>query len=69
MSTSRKASNSDHRSKTLEPSTRSLLEAIKQAAKMTYHTLRDRIPRWWLHIHFLTEFPVKKGILHIKLVI
>jgi hypothetical protein len=67
MSTGTKASSSDHRSKTLEPSTRSLLEAIKQAAKTTDHTLRDRIPRWWVHIHFLTEFTVKKGILHIKL--
>jgi len=66
MSTSRKASSSDHRSNKLEPSTRSLLEAIKRAAKMTYHTLRDRIPRWWLHIHFLTEFTIKKVILHIK---
>jgi hypothetical protein len=67
MNTSRKASSSDHRSKKLELSTRSLLEAIKPAAKMTYHTLRDRIPRWWLYIHFLTEFTIKKGILHIKL--
>src|SRR6185503_21184819 len=67
MSTGRKASSSDHRGKTLKPSTRSLLEAIKRAAKTTNHTLRDRIPRWRLHIHFLTEFTVKKGILHIKL--
>jgi len=66
MSTGRKNSSSYHRGKTLEPSTRSLLEAIKRAVKTTYHALRDRIPRWWLHIHFLTKFAIKKDILHIK---
>jgi hypothetical protein len=53
MSASRKASSCDHRGKTLKPSPRSLLKAIKGATKVTYHTLRDRIPRWWTHVNIL----------------
>jgi hypothetical protein len=57
----------DHRGKTLKPSPRSLLRAIKGATKVTNHTLRDRIPRWWTHVNILTQLTIKKGILHIKL--
>ncbi|WVZ97480.1 hypothetical protein U9M48_043012 [Paspalum notatum var. saurae] len=34
---------------------------------MTNHTLTNRIPRWWLHIDFLTQLNMKEGILDIKL--
>jgi hypothetical protein len=54
MSTGRKTSSSDHRGKMLKPSVRSLLKAIKGAMKVTNHTLRDRIPRWWMHVNILT---------------
>jgi hypothetical protein len=54
MSAGGKTSSCDHRGKTLKPSTRSLLKAIKGATKMTSHALRDRIPRWWTHINILT---------------
>jgi hypothetical protein len=46
---------------------RSLLKAIKGAVKVTNHTLRDRIPRWWTHTNILTQLTIKKDILHIKL--
>jgi hypothetical protein len=62
-----KTSSCDHRGKTLKPSPRSLLKAIKGAMKMTNHTLRDRIPRWWTHVNILTQLTIKKDILHIKL--
>jgi hypothetical protein len=62
-----KTSNSDHRGKTLKPSARSLLKAIKGARKVTNHTLRDRIPRWWAHVNILTQLTIKKDVLHIKL--
>jgi hypothetical protein len=45
----------------------SLLKNIKGAMKVTNHTLRDRIPRWWMHINILTQFTIKKSILYIKL--
>jgi hypothetical protein len=45
----------------------SLLKAIKGAMKVTNHTLRDIIPKWWTHINILTQLTIKKGILHIKL--
>jgi hypothetical protein len=67
MSAGKKPSSCDHRGKTLKPSLRSLLKAIKGATKMTNHTLKDRIPRWWTHINILTQLTIKKGILHIKL--
>jgi hypothetical protein len=51
MSVDGKTSSSDHRGKALKPSTRSLL---KGAMKVTNHTLRDRIPRWWAHINIFT---------------
>jgi hypothetical protein len=54
MSADGKTSSSDHRDKTLKPSLRSLLKAIKGAMKVTDHTLRDRIPRWWAHVNILT---------------
>jgi hypothetical protein len=62
-----KTSSNDHRGKTLKPSARSLLKAIKRATKLTNHTLRDRIPRWWAHVNILTQLTIKKDILHIKL--
>jgi hypothetical protein len=67
MTTSRKTSNNDHRSETLEPSTRSLLKAITRTTKATNHALRNRIPKWWLHLNLLTQLTIKKGILDIKL--
>jgi hypothetical protein len=54
MSADGKTSSSDHRDKTLKPSLRSLLKAIMGATKVTDHTLRDRIPRWWAHVNILT---------------
>jgi hypothetical protein len=67
ISAGRKTSSSDHRGKTLKPSVRSLLKAIKGATKVTNHTLRDRIPRWWTHVNILKQLTIKKDILHIKL--
>jgi hypothetical protein len=67
MSTGEKTSSSDHRGKVLKPSTRSLLKAIKGAMKVTNHTLRDIIPRWWAHVNIFTQLTIKKHILHIKL--
>jgi hypothetical protein len=46
MSAGEKTSSCDHRGKTMKPSLRSLLKAIKGATKVTNHVLRDRIPRW-----------------------
>jgi hypothetical protein len=51
----------------LKPSMRGLLKAIKGASKVTKHTLRDRIPRWWAHVNILMQLTITKGILHIKL--
>jgi hypothetical protein len=67
MSASRKTSSGDHRSKTLKPSTRSLLKVIKGATKVTKHTLRVRMPRRWVHVNILTQLTIKKCILHIRL--
>jgi hypothetical protein len=68
MSAGEKTSNCDHRGKTLKPSPRSLLKAIKGAMKVTNHALRDRIPRWWTHVNILMQLTIKKDILHIKLI-
>jgi hypothetical protein len=57
----------DHRGKILKSSLRSLLKAIKGATNVINHTLRDRIPRWWMHVNILTQLTIKKDILHIKL--
>jgi hypothetical protein len=67
MSAGGKISSCDHRGKTIKPSPRSLLKAIKRAMKMTNHALRDRIPRWWTHVNILTQPTFKKCILHVKL--
>jgi hypothetical protein len=67
MSAGGKTSSCEHRGKTLKSSWRSLLKAIKGATKVTNHTLRDRIPRWWTHVNILTQLTIKKYILHIKL--
>jgi hypothetical protein len=67
MSVGEKTSSSDHRGKMLKPCVRSLLKAIKEATKVTNHTLRDRILRWWSHVNTLTQLTIKKVILHIKL--
>jgi hypothetical protein len=67
MSAGEKTSSCDHRGKTLKPSPRSLFKGIKGATKVTNHALRDRIPRWWMHVNILTQLTIKKCILHIKL--
>jgi hypothetical protein len=67
MSADEKTSSYDHRGKTLKPSLRSLLNAIKGATNVTNHALRDRIPRWWTHVNILMQLTIKKCILHIKL--
>jgi hypothetical protein len=67
MSVDGKNSSCDHRGKTLKSSPRSLLKVIKGATKVTNHALRDRIPRCWTHVNILTQFTIKKDILHIKL--
>jgi hypothetical protein len=67
MSAVEKTSSCDHRGKTLKPSPRSLLKAIKGATKMINHALRDRISWWWMHVNILTHLTIKKGILDIKL--
>jgi hypothetical protein len=66
MNAGGKTSSCDHIGKMLKPSTRSLLKATKGATKVTNHTLRDRIPRWWTLVNILM-LTIKKGILHIKL--
>jgi hypothetical protein len=35
--------------------------------KVTNHTFRDIIPRWWTHVNILTQLTIKKDILYIKL--
>jgi hypothetical protein len=60
MSADGKTSGCDHRGKTLKPSPRSLLKAIKGAMKMTNHTLMDRIPRWWMHVNISRSSPLRK---------
>jgi hypothetical protein len=67
MSAGEKTSSCDHRGKALKPSPRSLIKAIKRATKVTNHALRDRIPRWWMHVNILTQLAIKKDILYIKL--
>jgi hypothetical protein len=67
MSAGGKTSSCDHRGKTLKPSPRSLLKALKGATKVTNHALRARIPRWWTHVNIFTQLTIKKDILHIKL--
>jgi hypothetical protein len=67
MSASRKNSCCDHRDKALKPSSRSLLKAIKGVTKVTNHTLRNRIPRWWTHVNLLMQLTIKKDILDINL--
>jgi hypothetical protein len=68
MNVDGKTSSSDHRGKALKPSARSLLKAIKGVTKVTNHTLRDRIPRWWAHVNIFTQLTSKNVILHIKLI-
>jgi hypothetical protein len=67
MSADGKISSCDHKGKTLKPSPRSLVKAIKGATKVINHALRDRIPRWWTHVNILMQLTIKKDILHIKL--
>jgi hypothetical protein len=57
----------NYKGKALKPSPMSLLKNIKGVMKVTNHTLRDRIPRWWMHINILTQLTIKKSILYIKL--
>jgi hypothetical protein len=67
MSASRKASCYDYRGKVLKPSSRDLLRAIKRVTNVTNHTLRNRIPKWWMHVNILTQLTIKKNVLDIKL--
>jgi hypothetical protein len=60
MSAGRKISSCDHRGKTLKPSLRSLLKAIKGATDVTNHNLRDRIPKWRTHVNILMYLTIKK---------
>jgi hypothetical protein len=67
MSASEKISCCDHKGKALKLSLRILLKAIKGATNVTYHTLRNRIPRWWTHVNIPMQFTIKKSILDIKM--
>jgi hypothetical protein len=67
MSAGRETSSSHHRGKTLKPGTRGLFQAIKRTPKMTDHPIRNRIPRWRLHVNLLTQLAIKKSVLNIKL--
>jgi hypothetical protein len=67
MSAGGKTSSCDHRGKTLKPSPRSLLKAIKGATKVASHAIRDRISKWWTYVNIITQLTIKKGNLHIKL--
>jgi hypothetical protein len=67
MSAGGKTSSCDHRGKTLKPSPRSLLKAIKGVTKVANYALMDIIHRWWTHVNILTQLTIKKSILHIKL--
>jgi hypothetical protein len=67
MSANRETSCYNYRGKTLKPSPISLLKTIKGATKVTNHTLRDRIPRWWMYVNILMQLTIKKDILYIKL--
>jgi hypothetical protein len=67
MSAGGKTNSYDHRDKTLKPSMRSLIKAIKGVTNVTNHTLGDRIPRWWTYVNILTQLTIKKYIFHIKL--
>jgi hypothetical protein len=67
MSASGETSCCGHRGKALKTSLRNLLKTIKGVTEMTNHTLRDRIPRWWVHVNILTKLIIKKCTLYIKL--
>jgi hypothetical protein len=67
MSAGRKTSCCDHRGKTLKPSPRGLLKAIKRMTKVANRTLRNIISRWWTHVNILTQLTIKKSILDIKM--
>jgi hypothetical protein len=56
-----KTSSSDQRGKTLKPSMRSLLKAVKRETKVTNYTLRDRIPHWWAHVNISRSSPLRKA--------
>jgi hypothetical protein len=63
----RETSGSHHRGETLKPGARGLLKAIEGAPKTADHTIRNRVPRWWLHINLLTQLSIEKSVLDIKL--
>jgi hypothetical protein len=67
MSASGETSCCGHRGKALKTSLRNLLKTIKGVTEMTNHTLRDRIPRWWVHVNILTKLIIKKCTLYIKM--
>jgi hypothetical protein len=60
MNADEKTSSNDHIGKTLKPSARSLLKAIKGPTKVTNHTPRNRIPKWWAQVNILTRLTIKK---------
>src|SRR4051812_18907849 len=67
MITRREASSRHDGGEPFKPGARGLLEAIKGAPKATDHTVRHRVPRWWLHVDLLTQLTIEKCILNIKL--
>jgi hypothetical protein len=63
----RETSGSHHRGETLKPGARGLFKAIERAPKTANHTIRNRVPRWWLHINLFPQLTIEKGILDVKL--
>jgi hypothetical protein len=61
------ASIDDNRGKTLKPSPRSLIKAIEGMTQSTNKTIRHRISWGWLHIDFLSELTIEKGVLDVQL--
>jgi hypothetical protein len=61
------ASIDDNRGKTLKPSPRSLLKAIEGTTQPTNKSIRHRISWGWLHIDFLSELTIEKGVLDVQL--
>jgi hypothetical protein len=46
---------------------RGLFQAIKRAAKMANHAIRDRVPWRRLHVNLLMQLAIEKYVLNIKL--
>src|SRR3990170_220329 len=67
MITGRETRGSHDRGEPLEPGTRGLFKTIERAAKTADHTIRNKVPRWWLHVNLLTQLTIEKSILNVKL--